>query len=352
MKTPGTKAPRTKRLLLVEPDSADSAAAALEGFGYEVVVERSEAAAKTRLLSDERIGLVLLDVDLDGSDACARLATLLPTIRDIPVVFLDVRPGGAASDRLKGVPRYGYIGKNAGPFIFRSVLETAFELFEARSRLSARIKNLNQINEYSLRLEELPADELRAFALNRMRSIFKAEVAAFSSYDPERRELVLESYSKSDTQNTPLIDFVGRRLVGIKIQLTPENYSRIVEEKVGVMSSIHDLSFGMIPRRLGALIEKMIGLGWFQGVALLSGGELFGSLGLIGSAGGVPPDSGELLAFAEITAGAIKRKAAEQRIRHLLAEKELLLREVHHRIKNNMATVIGLLDLQSESVED
>ncbi len=43
------------------------------------------------------------------------------------------------------------------------------------------------------------------------------------------------------------------------------------------------------------------------------------------------------------------RKQAENRIQQLLDEKEILLKEVHHRIKNNMNTIKGLLFLQSES---
>ena len=44
------------------------------------------------------------------------------------------------------------------------------------------------------------------------------------------------------------------------------------------------------------------------------------------------------------------QKVAEEEIRRQLAEKEMLLREVHHRIKNNIASIEGLLLLQSESV--
>jgi PAS domain-containing protein len=46
------------------------------------------------------------------------------------------------------------------------------------------------------------------------------------------------------------------------------------------------------------------------------------------------------------------RKLAEQKIRNLLAEKELILKEVHHRIKNNMATIHSLLSLQAASLKD
>lgn len=47
-----------------------------------------------------------------------------------------------------------------------------------------------------------------------------------------------------------------------------------------------------------------------------------------------------------------ERKQAEGRIRDLLAEKEMLLREVHHRVKNNMFVVQGLLTLQAGAQAD
>jgi len=47
-----------------------------------------------------------------------------------------------------------------------------------------------------------------------------------------------------------------------------------------------------------------------------------------------------------------KRKLAEEEVKALLAEKELVLKEVHHRIKNNMNTMMSLLSLQAGKARD
>jgi len=48
----------------------------------------------------------------------------------------------------------------------------------------------------------------------------------------------------------------------------------------------------------------------------------------------------------------LERREAEERINKLLKEKELILKEVHHRIKNNMNTINGILTLQADEVKD
>jgi PAS domain S-box-containing protein len=56
----------------------------------------------------------------------------------------------------------------------------------------------------------------------------------------------------------------------------------------------------------------------------------------------------EITVVQDITA----RKQMEERIRTDIKEKETLLKEIHHRVKNNMQVIVSLLRLQADQIED
>jgi PAS domain S-box-containing protein len=56
--------------------------------------------------------------------------------------------------------------------------------------------------------------------------------------------------------------------------------------------------------------------------------------------------------FAVIIEDITVRKQSDEKIKDLLDEKELLLQETHHRIKNNMGVIYSLLSLQARTIND
>ena len=65
----------------------------------------------------------------------------------------------------------------------------------------------------------------------------------------------------------------------------------------------------------------------------------------------VKNNMGDVINFVAVKEDITERKRTEEQIKRNLKEKETLLQEIHHRVKNNLAIVSSLLGLQANSVK-
>ncbi len=293
-----------KTILLVEDDVFEAIydAQTIESFGYNVIVATSGEKAVEIADSNEKISLILMGIDLgSGIDWPEAMKQILRK-QNIPIVFLTSHLEKEYVDRVKEITRYAYVLKDSGDFVLQSSIEMAFELFEANKKLLNTMETLRDSEEKWRSLTEYSPDY--------MALLDRDATTLFINH-------ILPGLTKAQVIGSSFYNFTPKEYE----QPTRECFERVLQTgQPGELESIHRYADGTFQS-----FESYVG-------PVKCDGEIVGLT----------------VSSRDIT----ERKRAEEKINALLEEKELLLREVHHHIKNNMNTMVSLLSLQSETLED
>ena len=330
------------KILLVEDEAilAMDETMLLKENGFRVTVAYRGIDAIEAARSDRDISLVLMDIDLgpgiDGTQAAARILE----IRELPIVFLTSHAGRKVVSQAKRVSRYGYVLKSSGTFVLLEAITMAFELFAANQRPARRLAEDEP--------REKPPAVMDRFQVSQTedRHYLKEELLHLLRHDQTLFDFLqagsLDGIWYWDLES-PENEWMSPRFwetLGFdpadKSHDPAEWQGLIYEEDLQVALDNFDKHLADPNHPYDQIVRyrhKDGGTVWVRCRGMAIRDREGRPLRMLG-------------AHNEIT----HLKETECKLRTLLEEKATLMREIHHRVKNNLAMVSNLVYLKNEAL--
>ena len=296
-------------LLLVEDEVllATTEKIQLEKYGYQVFhVTNGESAVSFVERGKDPVDIILMDINLGmGMDGTEAAKTILAK-QDIPILFLSSYTEPEIVQKTEEISSYGYVVKSSSITVLDASIKMAFKLFDAKQQ--------RKLVELALRKSEALLDVTGSLArVGGWQLDVETNLVTWTKETYHIHELPVGEDPPLETA----INFYHPDDQGTLIKALQEALD---------FGKPYDLDLRLVTAKNNKIwvrttCQPEIVQGKIQ--------RLFGS-------------------FQDIT----EQKRTEQVIQRQLEEKDLLLREINHRVKNNISQISSLLSLQIEQSEN
>lgn len=295
----------TARILLVEPDiaTASEEASSLREAGFSVQVAPDGETAVAQ--ADPQVyDLVLMEADLGSGMSGSGVSGIVAAQRilsahDLPIVFLTARDDEATIAAIRKITRYGLVFKRSGYTVLQEVIRLALELFREHQALRHSRDLFHSITDLTGDVIVRHDPEGRWVFLNRRaREIWNVE-------DQDISQLNYLDYVAAE-------DLEATTAAAVTMRSTQQIISGLVNQ-ITTVEGVRTYQWNSAP-----IFDEFGAYAGFQATGR------------------------DITEAQELT----------RRIQSLLDERDLLLQEIHHRVKNDLSLVQSLLSLQAQESDN
>jgi two-component sensor histidine kinase len=242
----------------------------------------------------------------------------------------------------------------------QQLMESNRNLEKARERITESEQDYRELSSFNERLNEIfiffteaeSVEQLYERIAGSFRLLTGAVAASSSRHDASEKKLRVVSVAADEGVMEQFMKTVGEPAVSMEMDIPDAIIPVMLSQVFLRVDSLDQISFGKISRSESERIMNFLGVREIVLLALHYGSELAGSTAAyLGENSNSVPDQA-LKTFAYMAGLAITRKRSETALTASLHEKEILLKEVHHRVKNNLQIIISLLNMQAMRLGD
>lgn len=333
---PGTRPEGERPLVLVVEDHPEMGRFITETFAgeYRTATARDGREGLEMALA-LRPDLILSDVMMPrmSGDELVRAVRARAELDGIPVVLLTAKADDALRVTMLRDGAQDYLLKPFSP-----------EELRARAGNLITMKRAREVLQQELASQSHDVEGLAREVTVRKRELLTTLVALRES--EERFRFLVESVKDYAMF---LLDPDGHVVswnAGAE-RLTGYRADEIVGQPVSRLHAPEDVQSGM-PRR-GLQAAAAAGRLETEGWAVRKDGSRFWADTILTP---LSDGRGSLRGVVQVTRDITERRHTQEQIARSLSEKEVLLKELHHRVKNNLQIISSLLNLQTASVKD
>jgi PAS domain S-box-containing protein len=174
---------------------------------------------------------------------------------------------------------------------------------------------LEMLSSFAIELSNLSSDyNLESLIAKRIKEMTRAEVAIFSDYNSENKTTTTKHIEMEPGLLQKVVNLLGKQIQDIHSFVSDENYRIITAEIIGIRKTLHEASFGAIPRSVSAAIQALLKVDRIIGLAFLIEGKLYGTLVLLMGKGQPDPPKDILESFIHLAAVSLRRKKVEKNL--------------------------------------